>query len=399
MGEMLKSVTSVIATNALIDIGNCNMFGGTATFINLTFPENIHDNLFHDSLELQEFYRDYSRGPSWFTGNVVSNIQSSLAIALNGGYYGCPTYTISNNVFYTTNTSQISIATAPASDVLIISNGFYGSQCALNIGQSTGYQDPLYLSGNSNLVFSCNYLSNCFRGVEVNGSGQNNSYDCLIVSNFFDHVSTMAGGYGWGTNIVFSNNVANFYNGFPIDGTSLMGQYFIDSGNTYPAYDYSHYAPGSQITYAHGSFGIVGLTQTTYNLDDTADKNPAGATLTITNEASLFTIPIYLNIAGTGSPYTLAGNSQVTFYWTDGTWKFDLLKVNSGSGSGAYTSGQIVSITANAAPGQVFTQWSGATNILANPFAASTTATMPAKGATVTATYAPEPPLNLQPLK
>src|SRR5204863_146776 len=60
--------------------------------------------------------------------------------------------------------------------------------------------------------------------------------------------------------------------------------------------------------------------------------------------------------------------------------------VNSGSGSGSYTNGQVVGITANAAPaGQVFDQWSGAT--VANPLATSTTLTMPGSNATVTATY------------
>ena len=62
------------------------------------------------------------------------------------------------------------------------------------------------------------------------------------------------------------------------------------------------------------------------------------------------------------------------------------LTVNSGSGSGSYASGAVVSITANTAPaGQTFLNWTGAT--VANPTAANTTLTMPAAATTVTANY------------
>ncbi|MSR64499.1 MAG: DUF5050 domain-containing protein [Verrucomicrobiae bacterium] len=69
------------------------------------------------------------------------------------------------------------------------------------------------------------------------------------------------------------------------------------------------------------------------------------------------------------------------------------LTVNSGSGSGSYTNGQVVGITANAAPaGQVFNQWTGAT--VANPSVSSTTLVMPASNTTVTATYVVVPPVT-----
>jgi len=67
------------------------------------------------------------------------------------------------------------------------------------------------------------------------------------------------------------------------------------------------------------------------------------------------------------------------------------LTVNNGTGSGSYTNGTVVAITANAPPsGQVFDQWTGAT--VANPFASSTTLTMPGSNTTVTATYKAAPP-------
>ncbi len=66
------------------------------------------------------------------------------------------------------------------------------------------------------------------------------------------------------------------------------------------------------------------------------------------------------------------------------------LKVVNGTGSGAYTAGSVVTITANAPPaGKKFLNWTGAT--VSNPTQASTTLTMPASNTTVTANYATLP--------
>ena len=66
------------------------------------------------------------------------------------------------------------------------------------------------------------------------------------------------------------------------------------------------------------------------------------------------------------------------------------LTVNSGSGDGNYVAGTSVNIVANAAPaGQQFNQWTGDVAIVADISAASTSITMPAANATVTATYKP----------
>ncbi len=62
--------------------------------------------------------------------------------------------------------------------------------------------------------------------------------------------------------------------------------------------------------------------------------------------------------------------------------------VNNGTGGGVYPNGTIVNISANA-PGQdqVFDQWTGSTQYVANAFSATTTFTIPSFDATVTATY------------
>jgi len=67
--------------------------------------------------------------------------------------------------------------------------------------------------------------------------------------------------------------------------------------------------------------------------------------------------------------------------------------VNSGTGSGSYKAGDIVNITANAAPaGQEFDKWTVTGVVLFTPGNASTSFTMPANAVTVTATYKPLSP-------
>lgn len=68
------------------------------------------------------------------------------------------------------------------------------------------------------------------------------------------------------------------------------------------------------------------------------------------------------------------------------------LTVNDGSGGGGYDLGAIVTVTADPPPpGQEFSGWSGDTQILANPSAETTTATIPSIDVTITATYADVP--------
>jgi hypothetical protein len=68
------------------------------------------------------------------------------------------------------------------------------------------------------------------------------------------------------------------------------------------------------------------------------------------------------------------------------------LTVNSGTGSGSYAAGTVVSVAANAPPsGSQFAGWTGNTGALANAASATTTLTMPAAATAITATYAPIP--------
>jgi hypothetical protein len=67
------------------------------------------------------------------------------------------------------------------------------------------------------------------------------------------------------------------------------------------------------------------------------------------------------------------------------------LRVNNGGGSGRYVSGAVVRVIADEPPvGKKFARWNGDTEILANRFIPTTTATMPSIDVTITATYADE---------
>jgi len=97
------------------------------------------------------------------------------------------------------------------------------------------------------------------------------------------------------------------------------------------------------------------------------------------------------NIGGVQDIYAASTNYTMPFYDAELTATYGTpytLTVNSGSGSGSYTEGRVVQITADAPPsGQVFFQWTGDTNALADPTLATTDATMPAGDVEVTATY------------
>lgn len=102
--------------------------------------------------------------------------------------------------------------------------------------------------------------------------------------------------------------------------------------------------------------------------------------------------------ADAGAPattFTMPGNAvTVTANYEDIPPTTYALTVQDGTGGGNYEANAQVSITANAAPsGKVFDKWTGGNGgTFADANATSTTFTMPANAATVTATYKDAPP-------
>ena len=103
-----------------------------------------------------------------------------------------------------------------------------------------------------------------------------------------------------------------------------------------------------------------------------------------TGRSSNWVWACYMNMASNSvfNTYSAATNQAGATTYT--------LTVTSGTGSGSYTAGIVVNITANAAPaGQVFDAWvvNSGNPAIADTNAASTTLTMPASAVAVTATY------------
>ena len=87
-----------------------------------------------------------------------------------------------------------------------------------------------------------------------------------------------------------------------------------------------------------------------------------------------------------------AANILVTAIFKDAPPSTYTLTVVNGTGGGAYASETVVPIVAVVPAGQVFSAWTGDTIYLADPTAASTTATMPEANIVVTATFTEAPP-------
>lgn len=74
------------------------------------------------------------------------------------------------------------------------------------------------------------------------------------------------------------------------------------------------------------------------------------------------------------------------------------LRVTKGTASGSYAVGTLVTVSADAAAaGTQFAGWTGDVEILANPRASTTTATVPFMAVNITATYSVVPAANASP--
>jgi len=93
------------------------------------------------------------------------------------------------------------------------------------------------------------------------------------------------------------------------------------------------------------------------------------------------------NVAAASTTLTMPyADAEITATYASITYS---LTVNSGSGDGSYSAGTVVDITADAAPsGKAFDEWVGDTTGIADVTDPSTTITIPASNAEVTATYA-----------
>jgi len=153
-------------------------------------------------------------------------------------------------------------------------------------------------------------------------------------------------------------------------GTSVSNSIQVPVKNSNPMYT---------LTVTNGSGGGSYAANTVVTI--TANTPPTGDVFLDWTGATVAN-----STAATTSLSMPAANTTVVANYTSSTSKYQLT-VNNGSGEGSYSAGTVVAIKANAPPtGDVFSDWTGAT--VANSQSSSTTITMPATAATVTANYA-----------
>jgi len=92
------------------------------------------------------------------------------------------------------------------------------------------------------------------------------------------------------------------------------------------------------------------------------------------------------NVNAAATTITVNGNTTVAATFKDIPTAQYALIVNNGTGSGTYSAGQVVTITATTPSGKTFDKWTGSTANVTNVKAVSTTVTMKAD-TTVTATF------------
>ncbi len=220
-GEVL--ITTAYSTNTFMTISNSLFYDDNATALNVGFGHNWTTCLFSNMNQVEEFYRDYATSFASTMQNCV--ITNAGVVALNGSYYGCPTYTIVGNSFYGNGWA---LETTPACDVVFESNNVCTAQ-GIAIGVA-GYQS-LFGVCNSNIVAADNIFNGCQYALDIFGSGNNAVEDVSFVSNQVDNAWGIGGGYGWSTNVFVYNNVCSNVGRFNESG--LQGQWFLDQSNNY----------------------------------------------------------------------------------------------------------------------------------------------------------------------
>ena len=157
--------------------------------------------------------------------------------------------------------------------------------------------------------------------------------------------------------------------------------------------------PGPTLTQVSPNPITAGTTTVTF----TGKGFQNGAEVILSNSGVQLSTTFVNSTTLTASSYFASGNSASFYVVNPGSQPSNTLTVPvagpasyaltvvNGSGSGNYTAGTSVTITANAPPaGQAFIDWTGAG--VANATASTTTIIMPAAAATVTANYGTPPP-------
>lgn len=316
-GEILKSVSS--ATNGFIDVTGCDFHDGNASAFNFSFAHHIDHCTFSHLDMAMEFYEGRMDRPSSFENSSVSDVRADLVIVGALTNRPVPLYTIRNNYLQASN--GFGVFLNPAKNVLIESNRFEGQSFCIGNGagtQGSDYCHDISIRGNTAtnggnfFLVQCGYLQR-FENV-------------LITGNTISGRGALGCGWGYSTNVVFSNNIAT--NGAQgIGGSRLTGQWFLDDpSDLYPPTHIDNWKGITNVlSYANGAHQEVYPTKTNsiFLIDDSQPgKIPLGACMVITNQGDHPT-PLFVSTVHTSkvADAMLIPEQLLRCDWTNGTWR------------------------------------------------------------------------------
>jgi hypothetical protein len=411
--EMIKGITGTDGQGADTEVTNCWFTDGNATVFNYNTSHTITGCTFSNMYQVEEFYLYYSNTrQSAFINNWVTNVAHNV-VSLNGGSLTNQPYVISNNVIYCTISGN-AIATCPAANVTIASNTMIGMPgyltSAIVIGQNGGQPGTSdAINTNYNIfgnTFSGTPFYYCIYAPALTSTDQERISGMNI---YWNKVTSAQPGtdwllwLGWTRNVnIFSNDWGNQSYQVQFNNTSGSQLPIINATNNYYWFNWPMDGGRGNFpfdTYTAGSrFKLVNnyLPASVTNFLTTQDITglPSGTALIVSNAVdNALPVPVFLNEYLTNYVTIPSSGSQL-FYWNGAQWATNLvvLTVGLGTGSSTYASGSVLTVTANSISGKRFAYWSGATNILLNPFAATTIATVPIVNTSITANYAPISP-------
>jgi len=228
------------------------------------------------------------------------------------------------------------------------------------VASSTSSSTTLVMPASSTTV-KAHYAVPTYPLSVVNGKGSGNYAAGTVVSISANAPPTGEAFLDWTGATVASSTSSSTTITMPAAATSVAANYYT------PTYALTVLGGTGSGNYAAGTVVTI-----------TAGAAPAGEVFTDWTGATV--------ASPTSSTTTITmpdGARTVTANYTGATYT---LTVVSGSGSGNYATGTVVTISASAAPsGEVFSDWTGAT--VASASSSSTTITMPAGNTTVTANY------------
>ena len=318
-GEILKGVSG--AMTGFIEVTDCDFHDGNASAFNFDVSHHVNHCTFSHLDMAMEFYEGRMDRPSCFENSSVSDVRADLVIVGALSNNAAPLYTIRNNDLQVIN--GFGILLNPAKNILIESNHFEGQ--GFCIGNGAGYQGTDCCR---DIVIRGNRATNGGNFFLVQCGYENRMQNVLITGNTISGRGNLGCGWGYSTNVTFSNNIAT-NGGTSIDGCRLTGQWFRDDlSDLYRPHQVSNYSGITNlISYAYGAHQAVLTTKTNsiFFIDDTQPaKIPSGVSMVITNQGN-HPVPLFLSATHPkkAPDMILNPSNTITCIWTNGVWKVE----------------------------------------------------------------------------